>query len=144
MSDIEQSPAYVFQSFGAFQRTFALKAAVEIDLFTAVGAGAATPAEIARRCASSARGVRVLADFPVVPGFLTKKDGRYGLAPVAANFLDRSSPGCIASAIGFVASPYILDGFAALSATVRSGRSAVGDRAHAPDHPMWVEFARSM
>ena len=144
MENVDQSPAYIFQSFAAFQRTFALKAAIEIDLFTAVGAGAATASEIARRCGASERGVRILADFLVVAGFLTKADGRYGLAPVAANFLDRRSPACIASAIGFVASSHILDGFAALPATVRSGRSAVGDRAHEPEHPMWVEFARSM
>ena len=141
---MDDSPAYVFQSFAAFQRTFALKAAIEIDLFTAVGAGAATPAEIARRCSASERGVRILADFLVVAGFLTKADGRYGLAPVAANFLDRASPACLASAIGFVASPPIMDGFGALTATVRSGRNAAGDHALEPEDPMWVEFARSM
>src|SRR5216110_515705 len=137
-------PSAVFQALAAYQETEALRAAIEIDLFTAVGAGAATAKEIAARCNASERGVRILADYLVVNGFLTKDAGRYALAPVAAMFLDRSSSGCIASAIHFIASPHVMRGFAQLTTTVRTGRAAIGDEGLAPDHPMWVEFARSM
>src|SRR2546428_825331 len=137
-------PSAVFQGLAACQETEALRAAIEIDLFTALGAGAATAKEIAARCNASERGVRTLADYLVVNGFLGKDGGRYALAPVAAMFLDRSSPGCIASAIHFMASPHVMRGFAQLTTTVRTGRAAIGDEGLAPDHPMWVEFARSM
>src|SRR5260370_383480 len=137
-------PSVVFQAFVGYQKTEALRAAVDLDLFTAIGAGAATAKEIAARCDASERGVRILSDFLVVHRLLTKDGDRYGLAPAAAMFLDRSSPGCIASAIHFLASPHVMRGFAQLTTAVRSGRAAVGDEPLSPDHPMWVEFARSM
>ena len=143
-TDAMLGPSAVFQALAAYQETEALRAAIEIDLFTALGAGAATAKEIAARCNASERGVRILADYLVVNGFLGKDGGRYALAPVAAMFLDRSSPGCIASAIHFMASPHVMRGFAQLTTTVRTGRAAIGDEGLAPDHPMWVEFARSM
>src|SRR5439155_24647375 len=102
MENIDQGPGFVFQSFAAYQRTFGLKAAIEVGLFGAIGQSGATVPEIARRCAASERGVRILADFLVVAGFLTKEGGRYGLGAAAAMFLDPASPACIASAIAFV------------------------------------------
>ncbi|SRR6266849_5364604 len=134
----------VFQGFVAYQKTEALRAAIDIDLFTAIGAGATTRQEIAARCGASERGVRILADYLVVHRFLTKDAGRYALAPVAAMFLDRASPACLAPAIHFLGSPQVMRGFAQLTTAVRTGRATLGDEALAPDHPMWVEFARSM
>src|SRR5216110_1775673 len=127
-TDTMLGPSAIFQALAAYQETEALRAAIEI----------------AARCNASERGVRILADYLVVNGFLTKDAGRYALAPVAAMFLDRSSSGCIASAIHFIASPHVMRGFAQLTTTVRTGRAAIGDEGLAPDHPMWVEFARSM
>jgi len=138
------SPSVVFQAFVAYQKTEALRAAVELDLFTVIGTGAGRAAEIAARCRASERGVRILCDYLVVQGLLTKDGGRYGLSSSAAVFLDQSSPGCIAPAIRFLASPAVMRGFARLTEAVRSGHAAVGEEELAPDHPMWVEFARSM
>src|SRR5207247_1019412 len=142
-SEAMLGPSVVFQAFVGYQKTEALRTAVDIDLFTAIGAGAATAKEIAARCDASERGVRILCDYLVVHGLLTKDD-RYRLTPAAAMFLDRSSPGCIAPAIHFLASPFVMRGFAQLTTAVRTGRAAVGDEPLSPDHPMWVEFARSM
>src|SRR5881296_2426978 len=136
-SEAMLGPSVVFQAFVGYQKTEALRAAVDLDLFTAIGAGAATAKEIAARCDASERGVRILSDFLVVHGLLTKDGGRYGLTPAAAMFLDRSSPGCVAPA-------FVMRGFAQLTTAVRTGRAAVGDEPLSPDHPMWVEFARSM
>ena len=65
------------------QTGLALKAAIELDLFTAVGEGAQTASELAERCKASERGTRILCDYLVVIGFLTKDGGRYGLTPDA-------------------------------------------------------------
>src|ERR1041385_6466379 len=86
------SPQLFFDTLGAFHRTAALKAAPELDVFTPIGGGAGTPAEIARRCAASERGVRILCDFLALIGFLKKADGRYALTQDTALFLDRRSP----------------------------------------------------
>src|SRR5438309_6904735 len=68
-------PAEIFAAFTAFHRTGALKAAIELDLFSAIAAGAATADDLARRCGASLRGVRILADFLATGGF-SRRRGR--------------------------------------------------------------------
>ncbi|MGC1687236.1 MAG: methyltransferase dimerization domain-containing protein, partial [Candidatus Acidiferrales bacterium] len=60
------TPDLIFETLNAYQRTSALKAAIELDVFTAIGEGAGTVAEIARRTRASKRGVRGLCDYLVV------------------------------------------------------------------------------
>jgi ubiquinone/menaquinone biosynthesis C-methylase UbiE len=139
------SVSRVFDAFTGYQRTAALRAAIDLDLFTAVGNGADTLASIAERCGAAERGVRALANRLVVDGFLTKDGERYGLAPEAAVFLDRLSPAYLGSMMSFLTAPPIRAAFDTLTDAVRRGGTAL--EAHgtvAPDHPVWVEFARSM
>lgn len=139
------TPGRIFQSLNAYQLTAALKAAIEIDLFSAIGAGADTPSAIAARCKISERGARILCDYLVVRDFLTKSGDRYALAPDAAVFLDRRSPTYIGSCANFIASPLIQDEFRKFTDAVRKGGTLMGSEGSlAPEHPMWVEFARSM
>ncbi len=139
------TPERIFQALNGYQLTAALKAAIELEIFTAIGGGADVPAAIASRCKASERGVRILCDFLVVQGFLTKSGDRYGLAPDAAAFLDRRSHTYIGSCANFVASPFIQDEFRKLADAVRKGGTVMGaEGSMAPDHPVWVEFARLM
>ncbi|MGA9567358.1 MAG: methyltransferase dimerization domain-containing protein, partial [Candidatus Korobacteraceae bacterium] len=71
------TPAIVFENLNAYQRTFALKAAIELDIFRAVGQGPGDIASIARHAKASERGIRILCDFLVINGLLQKEDGRY-------------------------------------------------------------------
>src|SRR5258708_7852648 len=89
------SPLGIFDALNGFQRSFALKGAVELELFTHVADGATTPAAIAGRCNATERGVRILCDFLTVQGFLTKVDGAYGLSQDSAVFLNQHSPAYI-------------------------------------------------
>ena len=92
----------LFDAFTAYQRTAALKTAIELDLFTAVGAGADTLPALAQRCGAAERGIRALANRLVVDGFLTRDGDRYGLAPETGMFLDRTSPVYTGSVINFL------------------------------------------
>jgi SAM-dependent methyltransferase len=135
----------VFDAFTAYQRTAALQAALALDLFTSIGAAGATVADLAARSGAAPRGVRSLCDRLVVDAFLAKDGDRYTLRPDAAAFLDRSSPAFIGSAITFLTSPPVFGAFARLTEAVRRGGTAVEDDGSlAPEHPMWVEFARAM
>jgi len=135
----------VFHAFTGYQRTFTLKAGVELDVFTAVGEGATTPAALAARTNASERGLRILCDRLVVDGFLTKSEGHYGLSPEGAAFLDRRSPAFLGSMLEFLASPHVVDCYASFAEAVRRGGTVVGGGgAEAPEHPMWVSFARAM
>jgi predicted O-methyltransferase YrrM len=129
----------------AFQRTAALRAAVGLDVFTAIGEGYDTPKALAQRCAE--QGVRVLCDFLVALGLLDRADGRYSAAPDAAAYLDRRSPAFIGDALDFAASDTILK--AVLSdpvAVVRTGGTILGeaDQFVAPDQTDWTTYARAV
>ncbi len=138
------SPELFFDTMNAYQRTAALKAAIELDLFSAVGEGAAAK-EIAAQCHASERGVRILCDFLTIVGFLRKApDGRYQLTPDTALFLVRRSPAYIGGAIDFLATPALVRQADNLTTTVRRGTIDEAQSTVAPDNPIWVEFARAM
>lgn len=57
------TPQLFFQTANAYQRSQALKAAIELDLFTAIAEGKDTVQALAQRCGTAERGVRILADY---------------------------------------------------------------------------------
>jgi 2-polyprenyl-3-methyl-5-hydroxy-6-metoxy-1,4-benzoquinol methylase len=137
------SPELFFETTQAYQRTAALSAAIELDLFTAIGDGAHTAAAIAARCEASERGTRMLCDFMTVLGFLSKTADTYQLTPDSAVFLSKRSPGYLGGAFEFLGSPEIVRNFDNLAATVRRGTVAEGSTVE-DDNPVWEKFARAM
>jgi len=139
------NPMLFFDTIGAFQRTQVLKGALDLELFTAIGEGNHSCADIARRCEATERGVRILCDYLTSAGFL-KKDGQsYSLTEDSAIFLDKRSPGYVGGAAGFLLSPMIRSAFEDIAGTVRNGGTLLPqDGSVTPDHPAWVEFARGM
>jgi ubiquinone/menaquinone biosynthesis C-methylase UbiE len=135
----------IFETLRAYQQTAALRAAIELDIFTAIGEGATTAADIAAKRGASERGVRILCDTIVTDGFLAKEDGHYRCALDAILFLDRRSPACIASVSEFLASPGNVTGSLSLADCVRKGGTVeLGQGCVEPDNPFWVLFARAM
>jgi ubiquinone/menaquinone biosynthesis C-methylase UbiE len=135
----------IFTSFTAYQQTGALKAAIDLDLFTAIGEGGATTAALAARRGVPERGVRSLCDFLTATGFLAKEGDRYALTPGTGPFLDRRSPMYVGSVLNFIASPMLFQAFSDVTGAVRKGGTAIeGEGSTAPEHPMWVDFARGM
>jgi hypothetical protein len=139
------TPAIVFENLQAHQRTHALKAAIELDIFRAVGEGPGDVASIARHASASERGTRILCDFLVVSGLLEKENGRYRHTPSSAAFLDPRSPACMASIVKFLTLPDMWKSYAHLADVVRTGRTVLpGQGSVEPENPVWVEFAQSM
>jgi O-methyltransferase domain/Dimerisation domain len=139
------SPALIWDTFQAYQRTAALHAAIELDLFRFIGEGPGSVASLAQRCSASERGVRILCDFLCIIGFLEKHDGQYRNSPTSATFLDPRSPACIASMARFLSTPVLQEPFDHLAEIVRSGRTTLpGDGSVEPDNPVWVDFAHAM
>jgi ubiquinone/menaquinone biosynthesis C-methylase UbiE len=141
----QPSPQLFFQTINAYQRTEGLRAAIELEIFSAIGEGNATAPEIAKRCGASERGVRILCDFLCVMGFLGKVGNRYSLTPDTAIFLDQSSPAYLGGAVEFLLTSSLTDGFKNLAEAVRQGHTLLDDGGTvAPDNPIWVKFARAM
>jgi SAM-dependent methyltransferase len=139
------SPERIFSTLTAYQQTEALKAAIQLDIFTNIGAGANEPASLAKAIGANERGVRILCDFMTIFGFLTKENGRYGLPPESALFLDKRSPAYMGTMANFLASPTQRESFSLLADAVRKGGCPTdrGDNAK-PRDEFWVAFARSM
>jgi SAM-dependent methyltransferase len=144
-TEVMPSPDLVFESMFAYQKSAALKSAVELDLFTAIDDGASSVSAIAQRVNASERGVRILCDFLAVNRLLSKSDGAYRLVPESAAFLSKKSPAYLGSVARFLVMPELGKYMEALPDAVRRG--GVEDTGHssvATDNPIWVEFARSM
>ena len=141
-----QNPQLLFfDTVNAYQRTAAIKAAIELELFTVIGHGKATDQQLAQECAASERGMRVLCDYLIVIGFLTKQEHHYSLTPVSAMLLDRHSPAYLGSSIDYFLSPTITDAFKDVAAVVRKGGTVMSDEGvMTPNHPVWVKFANAM
>lgn len=134
-----------FSTITAYQRTAALKAGLELELFTAIAEGATTTSALAGRCQASERGIRILCDGLAAMGFLTKSDGRYALTPDSALFLNRKSPVYVGDSYKFLTSETITENFRLLTDAVRKGRTAVSEEGSlVPENPSWVVFARAM
>ncbi|MDQ3819701.1 MAG: methyltransferase domain-containing protein [Acidobacteriota bacterium] len=141
----QPSPELFFETVNAYQRTAAIKAAIELDLFTAIGEGNETARELAARCGASERGVRILCDYLVIAGLLTKEGGRYHLTQDSAIFLDRRSQAYMGGTLEFLLSPMLTKGFENLTDTVRRGGTLLEEGGSlAPENPVWVKFARAM
>ena len=139
------SPDRIAEMLTIYQRSAALKTAIEIDLFTAVGSGSRTVTAIADACKVSRRGARILANYMVILELLTKENGCYDLAPEAADYLDRRARDYCGAAASFLASPILRSGFDRLTEAVRRGGTAIDDEGTtAPESDVWVDFARGM
>lgn len=139
------SPDLFFETLTAYQNTAALKAALDLKLFTAIGSRQATAAELASTCHASERGVRILSDYLSILGFLIKSNDRYSLTADSAAFLDEKSPAYAGDAASFLLSPSIKHAFEELTAAVKKGSTVLPeDGTMAPEHPVWVDFARGM
>jgi len=139
------TPGLVFEMLQAHQRTAALKAAIDLDVFRAVGEGPGDVASIARQCSASERGIRILCDFLTIYGVLVKEDGRYRHTPTSAAFLDPRSPSSLASVAQFLCNQDMRDPYEHLAEIVRTGRTVMpGDGSVEPENPIWVQFAESM
>jgi ubiquinone/menaquinone biosynthesis C-methylase UbiE len=138
------SPDLFLEAALAYQKTASIKAAIALDLFTAIAQEEGVLDRVAARVGAASRGVRILCDYLTVHGFLEKHDGNYSLSPSTALFLTTTSPAWMGSVIHFLCSPEFMDLFLDDPvAFVRNGGSP-GLANIAPDNPIWVKFAKAM
>src|ERR1044071_3126025 len=140
----QPSPQLFFETINAFQKTAALKGAIELDLFTAIAEGNTTSEAIALRCQASQRGTRILADYLTVIGFLSKSGDQYGLTADSAAFLNRHSPAYLGGTLGFLLHPEQLKRFDDVAGAVRKGGTIFEENGLSPENEIWIRFAESM
>jgi len=139
------TPERIFNALNAHQQTAALRAGIELGVFTAIGEGARTPSAVAEKTGASERGVRILCDYLTVHGFLLKENGQYALTQESTIFLNSHSPAYMGGVAGFLLNDELVRNFRALTDAVRKGGSA-GDHGdnEKPNDDAWIAFAKSM
>jgi 2-polyprenyl-3-methyl-5-hydroxy-6-metoxy-1,4-benzoquinol methylase len=139
------SPGIVFDTLQAYQRSVALRGAIDLDLFTAIAEGNTSLSAIAARIQASVKGTRVLCDYLTMMGFLVKQSGEYTLTPDSAAFLNRLSPAYMGTLANFLMSRSVAEMLEDIADVIRHGGALPNDHgALEPENPMWVKFARSM
>lgn len=141
----QPSPQLFFQTINAHQRTEALKGAIELEVFTAIGEGNTTAAQLAKRCGTSEKGMRILCDYLTIMEMLTKQGDQYALTLDSATFLDKRSPAYLGGTVEFLCSPMLTDGAKHIAEAVRKGGTVMENEGTiGPENPVWVKFAQAM
>jgi 2-polyprenyl-3-methyl-5-hydroxy-6-metoxy-1,4-benzoquinol methylase len=142
----QPNPARIMQAVTGYQQSEALRTAIEMGLFTAIGAGHATVPALAAHCHVPEKGMRVLCDFLSIGGFLTKSGGQYGLSEDSSVFLDRRSPAYFGGVVHMLTGTEIRRAFDDLAAVVKKGGTVLNDQGGtvSRENPVWEDFARSM
>src|SRR5262245_58700431 len=78
MDDI--SPDLFMDAVLAYQQTAAIKAGLELDLFSNIGEGHETAESLARKTGAAVRGIRILCDYLTARGHLEKHGDQYRLS----------------------------------------------------------------
>src|SRR6516165_1826878 len=140
----EPTPELFVDTVFAYQKTAAIKAAIGLGLFTAIGTDAKTIEAIAKETGAAPKGIRILCDYLTVQGFLKKLGDRYEATAATQTFLDAKSPTYMGGVVEFMASPEMMRSFLEdPTSYVRNG-GAIGSSTLDPNHPSWVTFARAM
>ena len=140
----EPDPEHIRSLITSFQKTAALRAAVDLGVFTAIGEGAFSVEAIAAKCQASPRGIRILCDYLTIEGLLSKENRCYQLSRDSAAFLDERSPHYMGGMLKFLNTPRLLEAAANLTETVRKGTTSTGEGFSGDEADEWVAFARHM
>jgi hypothetical protein len=119
MATRQWNPGDLLEISGFFWKTAALHAAVKLDVFTVVGDGQSTAAEISRQLAGARRGVERLLDALVAMDLLVKIDGNYANCPSGRTFLSKNSAKYIGHII--MHHHHLVESWSKLDQAVQSG-----------------------
>jgi SAM-dependent methyltransferase len=139
------NPEPIFRALLGYRQAAVLRAAIELDCFSAIAEGRSSAAAVARSRGGTERSVRILLDAVAAssPELLRKKGRAYSLTPVSRRFLVRSGPAFIGRLMPLYGHRRMWDGFYDLPAAVRAGRSVMKQDAHSAGQEFWEDFARA-
>src|SRR5712691_2586385 len=91
---------------GGFERSAVVLGAAQLDLFSPLGNGPATAAEVAAQPGLPVRGVERVLNACAALGFVVKEGNRYRNSPLADAFLVKGRPGYVGNLIKQTADRY--------------------------------------
>ncbi len=136
------SPEKLIGILQSFMGSAALKAGIDLEIFTHISHGADTADKIAAAKGLTPRAARILCDALLAFGVLGKADGRYTLPPAVQMLLVKGSPMYAGGMASLVGNRMIWNEAARLTDIVKAGHTLVEQSAETPDNPFWQDFAR--
>lgn len=124
-----------------YQESRIMLTAVELDVFTAIVAGA-TAAEVAKRCRTERRATELLLNALVALGVVQLQGETYRNSPVAARFLVANSPDDARTALRHNLSLWAT--WSSLTEAVREGHVSLRAEMHERDDDWTVPFIAAM
>ncbi len=89
----------LMEILGGFERSAVVLGAAQLDLFSPLGNGSATAAEVAKQVGLPVRGVERVLNACAALGFVVKEGERYQNSPLADAFLVKGKPGYMGNMI---------------------------------------------
>ncbi len=139
------NPDPIFQMLLGYRGAAVLRAAVELDYFSALAEGKRTAEAIAASRGGTERSARILLDAlaAAAPKILRKTGSRYALTPLSKRYLVRTSRESLAPLMPLYGHRLLWDAFYELPGAVKAGTSVQAQNAHTPNQPFWEDFARA-
>jgi ubiquinone/menaquinone biosynthesis C-methylase UbiE len=139
------NPGIIFDQLNAYQKSSALKAAIELDIFSSIAKGNNKPVTLALDVQANPRAIRILCDTMVIMGFLTKQSLEYDVTPISETLLVKSSPAYMGSMTLFMNSDELTSAFQNFTDVVRHGGTRLPEQGTVTsDFDGWVKFAKHM
>lgn len=135
----QPNPDQIYELVGFGWRAHILKAAIQLDVFTAIANGCRTVEQIASTKNWWIRPTRLLLDSLCSLGLLTKKGGEYSLTPTSAVFLVAHSETYAGGSLGYFLA---CNSWQQLSEAVRTGQQKLPDACSSEFSAFWVQRAR--
>jgi ubiquinone/menaquinone biosynthesis C-methylase UbiE len=139
------NPDLIFQVLLGYRAAATLRAAIELDTFSAIAEGKRTADAIAASRGGTERSVRILLDAlaAIAPRILRKTGPRYALTPLSRRYLVRTSREFIGVLMPLYGHRLMWDAFHDLPQAVLAGTSVKDQNAHTPNQKFWEDFARA-
>jgi SAM-dependent methyltransferase len=139
------NPDPIFQTLLGYRMAATLRAAVELDYFSAIALGKKTPEAVAVLKGGTTRSARILLDAlaALCPKLLRKSGKTYALTPLSRRFLVQSSPEFVGPLMPLYGHRMMWEAFFDLPQAVRAGMSVKDENAHTPHQRFWEDFARA-
>jgi len=120
----------------------AMKAALDLEIFTHIANGADTAEKIAAAKHLPLRSTRILCDALVALEVLGKSCGRYSLPSLSRALLVKGSPMYVGGMAGIIANRAFWTEAGRLTEVVKAGHTLLDQSAETDDNPFWQDFAR--
>lgn len=118
---MDNGPERIFEIVRGFQGARVVLTAYELDVCSAIGAGEADAAGVARECGSDTKATDRLLDAMCVLGLLEKRGDKFHNTPAAARYLVKSSPEYLSGMMHMV---HLWDTWGTMTEAVRRGTMA--------------------